>query len=62
MYKILVEAHDLTEIQTEPTEFYKKTGENVLELMDRARSHVQNFNVRGGFEKYSLTIHLSRCK
>ena len=62
MYKILVEAHNLTEIQTEPTEFMTKSGDSLMGLIDNVRNRVQNFDAMHGFEKYSLTIHISRCK
>ena len=59
MYKVVVLAHNLKEIETEPVEFSKHTDEDSLErLFAQAQHDIKIFMDRGGFKIFSLTIEI----
>jgi hypothetical protein len=62
MFKVVVNAHNLKEIQTEPVEFSKHKDENYIYLLTQALHDIIIFHDRGGFKNFSLTIHISEVK
>ena len=63
MYKVVVLAHNLKLIETEPVEFSKHTDEDSLErLFAQAQHDIKIFMDRGGFKNFSLTMEISEVE
>jgi len=59
MYKVIVNAHNLKEIQTEPIEMFSKTGEHFACTVTLGLESILSFVEHGGLKSRSLTIEIS---
>jgi hypothetical protein len=62
MYKVVVNAHNMKEISTEPVLFSKRKGESLPQLLAQTASDIVPFTDRDGFKNWSLTIEISEVK
>jgi hypothetical protein len=62
MYKVVVNAHSMKEISTDPVLFSKHTGENLPQLLAQTASDIVPFTDRDGFKSWNLTIEISEVE
>ena len=62
MFKVVVLAHNMKEISTDPVLFSKHKGESLPQLLAQTASDIEPFTNRDGFKNWNLTIEISEVK